>query len=58
MAAMKKGTKLKDNPKEFMLRVRLDKETLSKIDIVAGYSGLSRSEIVRRGIELQFGAMR
>ena len=34
LAAMKKGTKLTDNPKDFMLRVRLDNETVKKLDSV------------------------
>ena len=32
MSAMKKGTKLTDNPKDYMLRVRMDKETVEKLD--------------------------
>ena len=39
---MKKGTKLTDNPKDFTLRVRLDKGTLQKL------------EVVRNGIEEQY----
>ena len=35
VAAMKKGTKLTDNPKDYMLRVRLDKETTEKLDYVS-----------------------
>ena len=53
---IKKGTKLTDSPKEFMLRVRLDTGTLSKLDECCKRENLSRSEIVRRGIELQFKA--
>lgn len=54
MAAMKKGTKLTDNPKDYMLRVRMDKETVSKLDTVCEIQGLSRSEVVRNGIEEQY----
>lgn len=51
MAAIKKGTKLTDNPKDYMLRVRMDEKTLSKLDTVCEIEKLSRSEAVRKGIE-------
>ena len=47
MAAIKKGTKLTDNPKEYMLRVRLDSDTLSRLDEICDIRKSSRSEIVR-----------
>lgn len=54
MSAMKKGTKLTDKPKDFMLRVRLDRETLEKLDTVCKEDKASRSEVVRKGIEQQY----
>ncbi len=54
MAAMKKGTKLTDNPKDYMLRTRLDKATLEKLDVVSEKLNVSRSEVVRKGIEEQY----
>lgn len=54
MAAMKKGTKLTDNPKDYMLRVRMDKKTVDKLDVICKNQGVSRSEVVRNGIELQY----
>lgn len=54
MSAMKKGTKLTDNPKDFMLRVRLDKETVQKLDTVCEQQKVSRSEAVRNGIVIQY----
>ena len=54
---MKKGTKLTDNPKDFTLRVRLDKGTLQKLDEVCEVckdQGSNRSEVVRNGIEEQY----
>ena len=54
MVAMKKGTKLTENPKDYMLRVRLDKETTEKLDRVAEEKNVSRSEVVRIGIEEQY----
>ena len=50
----KMGQKIKDNPKDFMLRTRLDEETLEKLDYLAEKFNVSRSEIVRRGIEDQY----
>lgn len=54
MSAMKKGTKLTNNPKDYMLRVRLDNETVNKLDEVCEKESLTRSEVVRRGIEEQY----
>lgn len=48
------GQKIKGNPKDFMLRTRLDEETLGKLDYSAEKFKLSRSEIVRRGIEDEY----
>ena len=54
MSAMKKGTKLTDNPKDYMLRVRLDDDTVDMLDTVCQSTGATRSAIVRRGIKLQY----
>lgn len=54
MAAMKKGTKLTDNPKDYMLRVRMDDETVKKLDFITETLNKSRSEVVRNGIEEQY----
>ncbi len=54
MSAMEKGTKLTDNPKDFMLRVRLDKDILQKLDAVCQKESKTRSEVVREGIEAKY----
>ena len=54
MAAMKKGTKLTDTPKNYMLRVRLDDETVKKLDTLCKEQNKSRSEVVRQGIDIQY----
>lgn len=54
MSPIKKGTKLTDNPKDFMLRTRLDNETLEKLNYSAEKFGISRSEVVRNGIENEY----
>lgn len=53
MSAVKKGAKLTDKPKDYMLRVRMDKETLQQLDECCEAEQLSRSEIVRKGIKEQ-----
>jgi len=50
----KLGQKIKENPKDFMLRTRLDDETLKKLDYSAGKFGISRSEVVRNGIDSEY----
>ena len=42
MAAIKKGTKLTDTPKDYMLRVRMDRETLEKLDAGKGRKAAPR----------------
>lgn len=54
LAAIKKGTKLTDNPKDYMLRVRMDEDILNKLNAVCENEDLSRSEVVRRGIVEQY----
>lgn len=54
MAAIKKGTKLTDNPKDYMLRVRLDEETLRQLDKCCDVEKLSRSEMVRQRIKERY----
>lgn len=51
---MKKGTKLTDTPKNYMLRVRLDDETVKKLDTLCKEQNKSRSEVVRQGIDIQY----
>lgn len=48
----KLGQKLTEKPKDFMLRVRLDAETLNDLDDCATKLKIDRSKVVRRGIRL------
>lgn len=54
----KQGRPVSENKKDYMLRVRMDKETLSKLDECCEVEGKTRSEIVRQGIEEQFGKIK
>lgn len=51
---IRKGTKLTETPKSYMLRVRMDEETLRQLDECCKALGLSRSEVTRKGIEEQY----
>lgn len=48
----KSGRPKVENPKDTMLRVRLDEEILRKLDKCAESLNMSKSEIVRKGIDL------
>lgn len=54
MSPLPKGSKLTDKPKDTMLRVRIDKETVKKLDFVSENLGISKSEVVRKGIDEQY----
>lgn len=49
-----KGTKLTDNPKNLTIKIRLDENTASKLDFLADSNNISKSEVIRKGIEIQF----
>lgn len=43
-----------DSLKDYMLRVRMDQQTLEMLDKCCEVQNLSRSEVVRNGIKNQF----
>lgn len=49
-----KGQKIKDNPKDIMLRTRIDKETYDKLEETAEILNIKKSEVVRRGIQSEY----
>lgn len=51
---IKKGTKLTDTPKIVLYQVRVDEETDRKAKEVCKKEGISKSEVVRQGIELKY----
>lgn len=53
-----KGRPASENPKDYMLRVRMDRETLVQLDECCKAENLSRSEIVRKGIKEQYGKLK
>ncbi len=52
MVAKKKPGPNPENPKDTMIRVRVDKITLEKLDNSVKVLNSNRSEIIRRGIDL------
>ncbi len=47
-----------DNPKVKQLGVRLDKETLEKLDILTEHYKETRVQVLRRGIEKLFSELK
>ena len=46
------GRPPKENPKDTRIQIRLDKETLEKLDRCVEREQTSRSEVIRQGIDL------
>lgn len=52
------GRPKSDNSKDTMLRVRIDEETVQKLDITSKELGITKSEVVRNGIENEYQKMK
>ena len=52
--ANKKLGRPTDSPKTFMLRVKMDKDTLSKLDECCEIEKTNRSEFVRKSIQQKY----
>lgn len=50
----KMGQKLTDNPKNKLVQIRMDKETVEKLDHLVIEQNSDRSKIIRQGIEIQY----
>lgn len=50
----KRGRPVSNNPKDYMLRVRMSEEVLKKLDECCKVKNKTRSEIVRDGIETEY----
>ena len=55
---IKKGTKLTDNPKDKILRIRIDDNTEYELETVCQHTKMSKSEVVRKGIEKQYAEIK
>lgn len=49
-----KGTKLTDTPKNHSLKFRYDDETSKKLDYLTEKKQVSKADVIRKGIEIQF----
>ncbi len=52
--SQKPGRPKSDNNKNTMLRVRIDEETVQKLEITSKKLSLTKSEVVRNGIESEY----
>lgn len=48
------GRPKSDNSKDTMLRVRIDEETVSKLEFTSNELNITKSEVVRNGIENEY----
>ena len=56
--ANKKMGRPTNSPKIFMLRVKMDKDTLSKLDKCCEVEDTNRSEFVRKSIHEKYGSLK
>lgn len=55
---LKKGTRLTDNPKDTMIRVRMDKDTVEKLDECTEMLESNRSEVIRKSIDEMYKSLK
>ena len=48
------GRPKSENCKDTMLRVRIDEETVKKLEVTSKELGITKSEVVRNGIENEY----
>lgn len=56
-ATSKKMGRPTEAKKDHMLRTRIEPEILKKLEIIAEKEKISKSEVVRRGIEIQYNTL-
>lgn len=47
-----------DNPKNDMIHVRMDKDTVEKLNEVSKIKGISRAKVIRTGIKIQYDQLK
>ena len=57
IVGIKKGTKLTDKPKDILYQIRVDKETDDKVKVICEKEGISKSEVIRQGINLIYKSL-
>lgn len=53
-----KGQKVKDDPIEKLVHFRANKETRDKLDYISAQKNVSKSEVIRKGIEIQYNELK
>ena len=53
-----KGQKVKEDPIEKLVHFRANKETRDKLDYVSEKTGKSKSEVIRKGIDIQYAELK
>ncbi|MBO5484324.1 MAG: CopG family transcriptional regulator [Lachnospiraceae bacterium] len=48
------GQKLTNNPKNKRVEIRMDEETIKKLDCLVAEQNSDRSKVIRQGIEIQY----
>lgn len=51
---IKKGTKLTSTPKDILYQIRVDEETDKKVKTICEKEGISKSELIRQGIDIKY----
>lgn len=51
---IKKGTKLTENPKNQTFKIRLDEKMLAKLEYLAEKQQISKADVIRKGIDVQY----
>lgn len=49
-----KGQKVKDDPIKKLVHFRANEETIEQLNCVSDKTGVSKSEVIRKGIEIQY----
>lgn len=49
-----KGQKVKDDPINKLIHFRANNETVEKLDYISEKTGMSKSEVIRKGIDSQY----
>ena len=49
-----KGQNVKDDPIKMLVHFRANEETIEQLNYVSDKTGVSKSEVIRKGIEIQY----
>lgn len=55
---IKKGTKLTSTPKSILYQIRVDEETDQKVRAICEKEGITRSELIRQGINIKYQSIK